>query len=496
MKQKQKKILRNKPGGGVRRRFRLLASPKASYEPGDKLPSGHVVDEVIAKGGSGVLLKAHKPGIQPPIYKAIKVINHEQAEQTADRHDVQEEFYGEAVISSEIGSDPYAIAVEDIIDMPDGSRALVFPFIDGHTLGALNDQHLARGLLFPVHLTAFIFHRLLSVLDHARQRDIAHRDLCPSNTMLQRTGVPMLLDWGAGTAVNEGMLIGKPGYLAPEIVKQSGRVSRDASFSADVFSLGVIIRELLTGVNPLDYTDPYDPAYDADDALAFREAVDVEALPPIREVCPDVPETLACIVQTCMRERPEDRPTTGALYDCLGSRFLYTTEVGFGPTTETLRHYLHLFLAGLDEDERLPGGRCARNLEKLITAASSGAATSIGRHGRDADNAAPPTMGDVYRDVLEAYGAERLLCQAAQVAVEERLDDDEGSGATPGSDEVAAFQKRLLYILRRGDLALFEEEWRRFIHAGLTGPEAGDNADDGPTILRRLLRSFQPAKDN
>lgn len=361
-----KKIYIKSAAAGGRSRVRSRPPLKAEYHVGETLPMGYVVDEIIARGGSGMVLKAHKPAIDPPIYKAIKVINVAGLNDETCRIDIQREFYGEARISCMIGSDPYAIGVEDIIDLADGTRALIFPFVEGETIHDLLRQHLDRGLLLPFDLTAFIFHRILSVLDHARERDVPHRDLCPNNVMLQRTGVPMLLDWGAATEVNEGVLIGKPAYIAPEMLQYETDIPREAYYAADIFSLGVIIREMITGVNVLDYKSSPTTGYNPDAAFGYRESMDVSTLRPVYEICRDIPETLSDIVTACLAENPEDRPDAETLYDYLGAKYLYTAQIGFGATAETVKHYLEYFHYPPADTAVLPDNKLGRNMAKLV----------------------------------------------------------------------------------------------------------------------------------
>ena len=405
-------------------RFRRPVT-RQDFTPGQTLPGGYVIDSVIGEGGSSLVLKAHKPAINPPIYKAIKVVNSKLNEPNSARAaDVQKEYYGEAKISFEIGSDPYAISVEDIMVMPDGSRALVCPFIHGHTLRALLQDHVRRGWLFPFELSAFIFHRVLSVLIHARERGIMHRDLCPSNIMVQRIGVPLVLDWGAATEYGEGMIIGKPAYMAPEIVKRTSSVTREGLFKADMFSLGAVIREMLIGYNDLDPQDQAGAAYDVEKAFAFRETLDTDSLPPVADVCPDIPTRLSDIIYTCMKEDPAARLDAEELYDYLGGKYLYTPQIGFGHTAETLKDYLTFFYETHDPASPLPDTRQGRSLEKVVT-------TKIRKKAelpayRDyllryivQKEGVSLTLGNVGRSFAEAYGADRV--QAAQAAIDPAL---------------------------------------------------------------------------
>ncbi|MBI3987192.1 MAG: protein kinase [Lentisphaerae bacterium] len=349
-------------------KVRLASKCRKNYHPGDVLPQGFVVDAIVGEGGSGVVLKAHKPAIQPPIYKAIKVINANSVRESGDRQAIQAEFHGEARVSNQLGGDPYAVAVEDILEMSDGTRALVYPFIQGHALASLNADHIGRGQFLPFELTAFVFHRILSVLVHAQELGIAHRDLCPNNVMVQRTGVPLLLDWGAGTEACNGLIVGKVGYIAPEIVLGDEELSPTQLFKADVFSLGALIRELLVGFNALAV--PVANAADDDVTAALERGalIDSNALPPASDVCADIPAKLAGIVAACLRRNASDRPSAEALYDELGAAYLYSPQVGFGLTAETLKDYLAFFYAPEPRPagRPLPDNKLGRSLEKLV----------------------------------------------------------------------------------------------------------------------------------
>jgi serine/threonine protein kinase len=384
-----------------------------AYEPGQALPGGFVIDEIIGEGASSLVLKAHKPAIHPPIYKAIKVVNTRCVERGSERAaDVQKEYYGEAKVSFEIGSDPYAISVEDILVMPDGSRALVCPFVRGHTLSALRRDHIRRGWLFPFELSAFILHRILSVLIHAKERGIPHRDLCGSNIMVQRTGVPVVLDWGAAGETDEGLIVGKPEYMAPEVVRHPEAVTGDSLFKADIFSLGAVIREMLVGYNSLDYPRSAGEPYDVERALSYREALHTDGLASVQDICPDTPGRLSNIIYTCMKDDPDKRLDVESLYDYVGSEYLYTPQVGFGPTAETLKDYLEYFYHPRDPEEPLPESRQGRSLERVI-------ASTVRRKAEQPEyrgyllkyvvsrEQIPLTFGSVGRTFARAFGEDR-----------------------------------------------------------------------------------------
>ena len=442
-----KKKIFIRPSGQAARTPRAEKKPIRDFAPGDELGQGYVVDEIIARGGSGLVLKAHKPSISPPIYKAVKVINVRELDSQHDRDLVQEELYGEARISSLIGSDPYAISVEDIIDLKDGSRVLVCPFIDGRTLTDLIDDHCQRGQLMPVDLVAFIFHRSLSVLGHAQEREIPHRDLSLSNIMVQRTGVPMLIDWGSAAEVNDGVLIGKPGYMAQEVIKTPDAIAAQSAFKADIFSLAVVIRELLTGSNVLDYLPTTHEEYEAGAAMDFRKNLDMSTLKPLHEICPDIPKVLSDILDACLQENPDERPDSETLYDYVGQQYLYSSQVGFGITAETLKSYLEFFYSNTDPTSALPNDKQGRNLAKLIT-------SKYRRLGEDpaheqtlladlaAQSGAHYINGSVYRSFAEAFGAVPLETAIRDTLIADIAKDYTGELSDPESSSTAEFDTR------------------------------------------------------
>jgi hypothetical protein len=185
--------------------------------------------------------------------------------------------------------------------------------------------------------------------------------------MVQRTGVPLLLDWGAATEGGD-IVVGKPAYMAPELLEPEAPLTREALHRADMFSLGAVLRELLTGFNALDYAAAAGDGDDVDAAFKFRRDLDTDRLPPVARLCADVPAQLSDIVYTCMKMDPLARPCAEDLYDYLGSEYLYTPQVGFGPTVETLRDYLSFLHGGHEPAAPLPDTRLGHNLARVIGA--------------------------------------------------------------------------------------------------------------------------------
>ena len=155
----------------------------------------------------------------------------------------------------------------------EGVPYVVMELLEGESLAA----RLSRGPL-PWHEAAGICARVADALAAAHAAGIVHRDIKPANVFLTRVGVKVL-DFGiafTGPAGPRGPLLGTPAYVAPELVSGTPPTS-----AADMFSLGVVLRECLAGAPP--ETAP--------------------ALPP------DVPEQVDAVCRRCLSEDPEARPT-------------------------------------------------------------------------------------------------------------------------------------------------------------------------------------------
>lgn len=183
-----------------------------------------------------------------------------------------------------------------------GSPYLVMEWLDGVNLARrLSTERLG------VQETVDLGRRVASALGMAHRRGIVHRDIKPSNIFLPNGDVQnvKVLDFGiarfekATTFITKtGMLMGTPGYMAPEQAKGE-RPALDAR--ADVFSLGCVLFECLTGK----------PAFHASHLIASLAKLLLDKPPRIREFRPDVPEALDDLIQRMLSKNPADRPANG-----------------------------------------------------------------------------------------------------------------------------------------------------------------------------------------
>ena len=142
-----------------------------------------------------------------------------------------------------------------------GRPYLVMPFLEGGTL-----RRRLRGGRLPVAEAVALVARLAQTMARAHERGIVHRDLKPENVIFDAAGVPFVADLGlakhfrrdvlggteSGTVSGAGLLAGTPGYMAPEQLQDAGK----ARPQADVFALGAILHEALTGQPPFGGKDP------------------------------------------------------------------------------------------------------------------------------------------------------------------------------------------------------------------------------------------------
>jgi eukaryotic-like serine/threonine-protein kinase len=167
-----------------------------------------------------------------------------------------------------------------------------------------------------IHATAWIGACLADGLHHAHQRGILHRDIKPSNILLGADGQPLLLDFNLSTDA-KGAAAGSPGdaelggtvaYMAPEHLRamaaRDPALARKVDRRSDIYSLGMVLYEMLVGHKPFDQSASYAPMPALIEAMAVERA---QVTPSVRERRPDVPWGLESVVRKCLHPAPEER---------------------------------------------------------------------------------------------------------------------------------------------------------------------------------------------
>ncbi|WP_437669640.1 serine/threonine-protein kinase [Sorangium sp. So ce131] len=271
----------------------------APVNVGDVLAEKYQVERVLGEGGMGVVVAARHLRLGERV--AIKFL----LPQALSRADLVGRFLREGQAAARIRSE-HVTRVYDVGTLAGGEPYLVMEYLEGTDLKAV----LRRDGPLPVELACEHLLQACEALAEAHAIGIIHRDLKPGNLFLSQRadGSPLLkvIDFGIskmaleaeparikGPDVTESSaMLGSPLYMAPEQMVSSKNV--DAR--ADVWSMGAILFQLLTGATP----------FRGDSVMEIYDRI-LEGPPVLRALRPDVPERLERAVQRCLQKNPADR---------------------------------------------------------------------------------------------------------------------------------------------------------------------------------------------
>jgi tRNA A-37 threonylcarbamoyl transferase component Bud32 len=178
---------------------------------------------------------------------------------------------------------------------------MAMPYIEGASLAHLIYSYRQEGAWMPATEVGRLVREIGQALDHAHRQGVVHRDVKPSNIMLDKTGRAILTDFGLVLFVEAGTqaeVFGTPHYMAPEQVQSSA----DAGPASDLYSLGIILYEMCTGEVPFEAENPMDVA-----------VMQVNELPPSpREIRSDLSPAVADVILKAIAKEPEARYASGA----------------------------------------------------------------------------------------------------------------------------------------------------------------------------------------
>jgi diguanylate cyclase (GGDEF)-like protein len=245
--------------------------------------------EELGRGAMGVVYRAHDPVIGRQV--AIKTVNLHDLD-PGKREEYEARFRQEAKAAGSLNH-PNIVTIYDL-GKENEEVFISMELIEGRQLHD-DTSELKR---LPVDKALDIAMQVAEGLAYAHQNGIVHRDIKPSNIMLVTDGAVKIADFGIARVTaplvntRTGMIIGSPLYMSPEQIQSAGTDSR-----SDIFSLGIVLYQMLTGTRPFEGDDPHSVMY----------KIVHENPTPVSTLNPDVPHTVEIIVVKCLAKKPKDR---------------------------------------------------------------------------------------------------------------------------------------------------------------------------------------------
>jgi serine/threonine-protein kinase len=253
----------------------------------------YVLQEEIGRGSMGTVFRASDPMIERTV--AVKTINALQIQDGSV--EPRRRFLREAKAAGRL-SHPCIVTIYDVGEFED-TAYIVMELLEGRSLKDVLDC----GERIPLATAAQIVLQTADALGFAHRQGVVHRDIKPGNLMLTKQGLVKITDFGIAridqmSRTRTGVVIGSPRYMSPEQVS-----GRKADGRSDVFSLGIVLYELATGVAPFDAERP-------EDFLTLMQNIVAKQPAPPSRVNPAVPASLDAIIDRALRKNPEERYAT------------------------------------------------------------------------------------------------------------------------------------------------------------------------------------------
>jgi serine/threonine protein kinase len=256
-----------------------------------ELAGRYSVEEVLGRGGMASVYLARDEELERQV--AVKVL----AEHLADAPGFRDRFMREARLAAQL-SHPNIVQVFDVGE-DDGRPFIVMEYVEGATLA---EELKQRKRLDPPEVVDLAL-QVCGGLEQAHAAGLVHRDIKPQNLLLRADGTVKIADFGIARAAETtrftqaGSVLGTAAYLSPEQA-----LGEEVTAAADIYSLGCVLYELLTGRTP--------HVFESLPELVAKHRT--EPIRPLRELRPDVSERLEAVVMRTLARKPEYRPESAA----------------------------------------------------------------------------------------------------------------------------------------------------------------------------------------
>ena len=292
--------------GGARRRARregLRPAPappaavfaaSASASPALETLGRYRIEREIGRGSMGVVYLGREPASGARV--ALKTMALSREFDAAELGDARACFFGEAESARRLHHPDIVAVLEAGEDH--GLAFIAMEFIEGHDL----QRHALVENLLPVSTVLRMLARAAAALAYAHRQGVVHRDIKPANVMVDvATGTVKITDFGIAhitdaSRTRTGLVLGTPCYMSPEQMAGDRVDGR-----ADLYSLGVVLFQLLTGTLP----------HRATSMGQLMRQIAHEPAPDVRSRRPDLPEPLAALVARALEKRPDARYPDG-----------------------------------------------------------------------------------------------------------------------------------------------------------------------------------------
>ncbi len=295
-----------------------FAASLANLQPGTLLGSRYEILRQLGQGGMGAVYQARDRELDRMV--ALKVIRPE----LATRPDILQRFKQEIILARQV-THRNVIRIFDLGEA-DGIKFITMEFIEGQDLKTLVAE---KGKL-SIEKIVSIIEQVCLALEAAHAEGVVHRDLKPQNIMVDKQDKVSVMDFGIarslefGGMTHTGALIGTPEYMSPEQV-QGDKV--DAR--SDLFTLGIIFYELLTGSMP----------YQADTVMGTMIKRTKERARPPAQVNQEIPQFVSDVVAKCLETEPQKRyQSARQIYDDLEAWQAGAARRALNPVVRWLRY--------------------------------------------------------------------------------------------------------------------------------------------------------------